>query len=194
MLRRIISFFGAFGLFCGIANAEPISYPPDAEVRRETEVPMQSSQLTALDEFLSRPDYFGAFAVAGDGAYGWFSRANDIETARDYALTYCESYQPVGSEFTCIVVATTVPRGFDGPGNGTLRHKAGADLWALKTDRRFAGARALAASGSGAYGFVYNRPSSAGAERDALQICEQYNSKTDVILPRSQCKVLWVSR
>ncbi|MBM7068521.1 hypothetical protein [Actibacterium sp. 188UL27-1] len=175
-------------------QAVPELYPETAEVRPDMPFDLSPEQQNAFDEFVSPPAYFGAFAASRDGAYGWFYNANDLATAQDFALNYCETSRADGPVPRCVVIATVVPEGFAGPAQGTLRHKAATDLAKLRSSRRYSGKRAMAASGGGAYGYVYNMPTRKSAEREALYLCERYAKRGTKDLPPAPCNVVWISR
>lgn len=175
-------------------QAVPELYPETGEVRPDMPFPLTNEQQQAFDTFVSPPRYFGAFAASRDGAHGWFFNANDLATARDFAMSYCRNSRSNGPMPRCTVIATVVPEGFAGPSEGTLRYKAATDLAKLRNSRHYGGKRAMAASGGGAYGYVYNKPTRRMAEQEALHLCERYAKRGTRNLPAAPCSLVWTSR
>jgi hypothetical protein len=130
----------------------------------------------AFDNAFSAGSYFGAFTVSKDGGWGYYIGINTRQAARDLALSEC-----VAAGLDCAVYAELLPVYYVDPGEGaiTLAPEVAQVYTDTTTDLPF---HAMAISEDGAYSKIWDAPSQAEAERQALAECENY--RADVTPPR----------
>ena len=121
-----------------------------------------------LQRFL-KGSYFGAFALAPGGAWGWSTENNSEEAARQNALAHCGQY-----DTACEVIAVLVPEGYDQAEGITLK-LASAEIY--RAYQLAAPAKAFAVSENGASSYSYEYETQAEAEAAALEDCETRRKK-----------------
>lgn len=83
----------------------PTVYPASTSVSGP-ETPLTPAQRKSFEQDFRQGGYFGAFAVSGNGAWGWTVRHADAEAAAQAALAECVHH---GRD--CRVIATLAPEG-----------------------------------------------------------------------------------
>lgn len=135
-------------------------------VNRLSNLPMSPEVQAFFDTEFQAVGYFGAFALAKDGGYGYSSGTASLEAARDIALAHCRSVNT-----SCILVAELVPEGYVAPppGTVTLSQQIYGYFMNAGKNRDY---QALAVSEDGAFSMYWEIGSQAEANRLALDDCE----------------------
>jgi hypothetical protein len=124
-----------------------------------------------FDENFATGTYFGAFTLSKDGGWGYYTGINSRQAARDLALGEC-----LAAGLDCAIYAELLPADYVDPGEGaiTLAYEAASHYADRSTDRPF---HAMAVSEDGAYSKVWDSPSQAEADAQALSECSTYRAK-----------------
>jgi hypothetical protein len=159
------------------------TFPAASELLRLGNARLPEEARAALEDDFGSATYYGAFALAKGGGWGYTTGAMTIEAARAIALAQCES---VNDE--CAIYAELLPRGYVPPGPGaiTLSREAADHYEDRTTDILY---HAMAISVDGAYSKVWEATSYDAAAAQALEECEA-GRITDLDLPAMPCFVL----
>ncbi|WP_141246435.1 DUF4189 domain-containing protein [Actibacterium ureilyticum] len=136
---------------------------------RRHDLVLEGGTLDAWQEAFQTAEYFGAFAAAPDGGYGWVAAYSTMEAARQSALARCARRSP-----GCVIVAEAMPVDPVPDHSRTLRHREAQNFQRYRT---LPGAKAFAISENGAYGMSWRAMSPQIARRKALANCENANER-----------------
>lgn len=160
--------------------ALPEMFPEPSRLLLDSGEVLAPEEARAMDEALAGRAYFGAFALGGQGGYGWAVGFATADAARAAALAYCAQYGP-----DCRVVAEIWPRDITLPPRDSLsfaQSRAFAEIAAQIGPRAFA--RAL----DGSYGTARGAtPEQARAA--ALTACEA-GRDLPAFVPPTPCAVI----
>lgn len=149
------------------APPEPVDiaqFSLEAKVTELATLTPEGAAAEAYQAWLSSTDYYGAFAAAADGRFGWSTRYGSPAAADAGALAFCK-----GRGAACTIIARVLPEDY-APGPAvTLEADAARGLqeWYGKT-----GAKAFAHSEQGVAHWAWGHATIADAERVALHKCE----------------------
>jgi len=149
---------------------EVVIYPPVGVPNQLSGLVLPENVAAAFEEnFLGTAEYFGAFAVSKDFAYGYATGINSLEAARDIAMQECLNHAD-----GCLIYAEIVPQGYVPlePGQATM--SAEAAQYYSNPDPSWGNFRAMAISEDGAYSIVWDYGSPREAADAALAECRQY--------------------
>lgn len=137
-----------------------------------------------FEDWQTNREYYGAFASAPDGAYGWTTRYNTTDAAREGAMAFCGKWAE-----DCEVIAVSMPSDYEPKEGTTLSGGSTSYLERYNAER---GAKAYAASEIGFSRFVSKRRSREEAERDAMINCREAvaEHREDKPLPDWPCRIL----
>lgn len=147
-----------------------VTYPPVGVVNQLSGLPLPEGTLEAYnDGFLDDSDYFGAFAITKDFAYGYVIGANSIEAAREIATQECLKQGP-----TCLIYAELMPEGYVPLEAGQVSLASEAAEHFNNPDPSWGNFRAMAISEDGAYSVVWNYDTRREASDAAMSDCAGY--------------------
>ncbi|QDC11063.1 DUF4189 domain-containing protein [Oceanicola sp. D3] len=143
----------------------------------------------AYDEFLAGPQWYGAFAVGADGAFGAVSGYADRSVGRADALAHCATWAE-----DCRIVAELLPATPLAQGAPPVSGPQAEALIGLR--RSYSGLRAFAVDKRGHWGSAWGFTSPEKAEARAVSECRvaQGRGTPPPNKPGYACKVIWVSR
>lgn len=160
-----------------LAAAPAMAQEPDAIANLS---PQGREAFTVYSQF-SEPK---AFAVAPDGAYGFYGGRGSADEAMAEAVRRCESVSTVGN---CQVVSMNdEPMIAAGPGvvealrGMNTSTMAGLRETAIQDFRQAAPPKALAISRDGAWGWVAGASSVDVARNEALRYCNEWGQGCDI--------------
>jgi hypothetical protein len=147
-----------------------VTYPPEGELRMLSALPLSPAAQEAFDSEFARATYFSAFAVSKDGGWGFSMTTNSLGAAHAVALAECLRYND-----QCLLIAEIVPAGYSAPrpGDITLTPEV-VGYYEEFADK--VGFKAFAVSADGAYAILWDVPTQAEADREALADCESYRT------------------
>lgn len=158
-----------------VAQAEPVTpgvavFAPSSRVHVLGSAALTPDGEQAFGRDFSTAIYFGAFAVAKDGGWGYFTGVNSRVAARELALAECRRVSP-----DCAIYAELLPSDYADPGPGTitLGPDAARVYREAETDLGF---HAMAVSADGAYAKIWSAATQDAADQQALADCESYRS------------------
>lgn len=160
----------------------PAMFPEPSLLLREAGARLSPEAAQALDDTMTGRAYFGAFALGGQGGYGWAVGFATAAAAEAAALAYCAQ-----NDSGCAVVARLWPQGMTRPPRDSLSHaqtRAFADIGGQ------IGPRAFARSLDGSFGTARGLTPQ-DAQDAALADCEDGRTPP-AFLPPMPCAVLAV--
>ncbi|MGR3793412.1 hypothetical protein [Vannielia sp. SX4] len=176
-----LSYSGVSGLarHDGGVPSAVVTGPSQAELARAHPQAWEMHQ--AYDEFHNGPDWYGAFAVGGQEAFGAVSGYADAALAEADALALCADWAA-----DCRVVATITPAE---PQVAGLSGPQARELAILRSGRE--GGRALAVDERGHWGSAWGYPNRHDAGQAAMADCiaAQQTPSAD-----TACRVVWTLR
>ena len=171
-------------LMLGGRDAPPVVvFDARAEIVYQGDRKMRDEAREVFETQFARGSYFGAFYVSPDGAYGWTLEHNSRRAARFNAEAHCRQ-----DGAGCRLVAEILPRGLEDRGGVTLRENAGS---AYREYLAGQGARALAISENGTWGWSHQHVTIWAAKSAALRECERLRLEGQAdYLPDWPCTVI----
>lgn len=158
-------------------------YGPSNEMRVLSNLTLSREAQNAFDEGFSTATYFGAFAVAKDGGWGFAAGANSLAAAHEIAMQEC-----LAVNTRCIIHTEIVPVDYidPAPGEATLASLAATVYTDPARSDIF---HAMAVSEDGAYFRVWGHETQAAANTAALSGCEE-NRIRDLPIADMPCVLL----
>ncbi len=127
-----------------------------------------AGQAEHFQDFMDE-SYYGAFVIGDDNYSYWYAGFHELETARNAALSWCESENPRNGD-PCHVAAFLVPTNI--PENFVSNLSEGAVDEYLEY-LTYGDYKAFAVSPNGAYAYTWNYETQELADINALDLCEE---------------------
>ncbi len=141
-------------------------------------------------EVFAEANYFGAFALGPDGKHGYLREANDIATARKYALEFCAGEVSVEAS-GCEIYAELFPADYAPTDRQTVSYQTYVEYHNMVRD--YPSYTAYATTGAGHWGYTYDYPSQWSANEDALEVCNEYlNEDTEMDPAATPCFMVYI--
>ena len=134
--------------------------------------------------------YFGAFAVGDDGRGGFLTGANDMASARLYAMEFCTDGE--GAEASgCEIYAELRPSDYEETQTPTVNHDTYLEYMDLKEN--YESYFAVAVTGAGHYGYTYGYSTQWGANGDAMALCNESLAEDEDMVPgKTSCYLVYL--
>ncbi len=148
---------------------------------------LASDDVNATDawaEWSGTPEYYGAFASAPTGAFGWTTRYNSENAARRGALAFCGQWSD-----ECELNAVSLPTDYAETDDVTM---SGGSTSYYRSYQAAIGAKAYALSEVGISRFVHQHRTREEAEAEAMTNCSDAVADyvTDKPLPDWPCQII----
>ncbi|WP_166418216.1 DUF4189 domain-containing protein [Cochlodiniinecator piscidefendens] len=170
-MQKLLIGAMVLGLNAGVGHAQQVQvYTQAHTVQIHSGVRLHPTTQQEFDQQFRKSNYFGAFVISANGAYGW-SKGYLTEDAAVYQATQtCENYrQPHEAE--CTLYATLIPVGYQDMAGQTLSYEATEDFFEIRDTTE--GAAAFVVSDAGVWGW------SSGYDTEFEAISGAFNSCVD---------------
>ncbi len=147
-----------------------VTYSPESELRMLSRLPIPASAQSVFDNEFGRASYFAAFALSKDGGWGYSLTTNSLGAAHSVAMAECLRLND-----QCMLIAEIVPAGYVEPRPGDITLTPEVTVYYEEFADK-AGFKAFAVSADGAYAILWDVPTQAEADREALADCESYRT------------------